>query len=212
MVEPVIKLVRSGAVIQGGAFRLDKGPTATEFRTFELAVETVRQARGTGMEVKLACIVNDMGVKPEERPKRTGIFTFPDEYVLLLRAACIPVADVMIFYESTLRNRVAKDISRGMNVARKVNEESGLEVPICTSIMGRFYTDLAAQGVPQGIGFYAQEPRPRDDKACPWGPSKGADERQSGYPLRLEVLTYFVRPDGYIVVGGIFEPKKEEEM
>jgi len=208
MVEPVRRLVRSGAVIHGGAFRLDKGPTATEFRTFELAVETLRQAIAEGKQAKLACIVNDMGVKPEERPKRTGIFTFPKEYERLLIEACIPVADVMIFYESTLRNRVAKDIGRGMDVARKVNEQSGLEVPICMSIMGRFYTDLALLGIPQTIGFYAIEPRPSEDRACPFGPMLGADQRRSGYQLKMEVIVYFVDQDGGIVPGGRFEPKE----
>lgn len=208
-------LVKPGAVIQGGAFRLDKGPTDAERHAFRNAVALHEGCIRDGRDTHLAVIVNDLALAPSARPKLTGGSPFPEEYVRLLQEAHIPVESIMVFYESTLRNGAQSDAKRkGVAVAMKLNGTTGMPVPICASIMGRFYSELAEAGFAQQIGFYARQPNDdalldeRADTACPLGPLKGAKESESGYQLRLEVINYFVFPDGRVGVGGHYVPKE----
>ncbi|MFH1784967.1 MAG: hypothetical protein ABH842_00925 [Candidatus Micrarchaeota archaeon] len=209
-------LVKDGILVQGGAFRIDKGPTRTEIVSFRLAVTLVEELRKDGKNVKLGCIVNDLALKPDKRPKTTGIFEWPEEYLERLRDARIYPPDVRIYYESTLRNGASQDLHRNRitHGAFKVNETTGINVPRCRSIMGKFYSTLAKEGYIQQIGYYTFEPRSEiglgevADKACPFGPIEGAIERGSGYQLRLEVINYLIYPDGKIQAVGVFEPEK----
>lgn len=208
--DTIRKLVKPGAAIQGGAFRLDKGPTMTEIHTFKMAITLHEGCMKDGKETRLVCIIDDLALKPGERPKATGIITLPDEYIRLLQEAHIPLDSVMIFYESTLRNKVTSDKKRrGLEVATKINGTTGFDVPICASIMGRFYTELAELGIPMQIGFYATRESSEDDSACPWGPMKGAMESESGYGLKLEVLNFMVRLDLFISSPRLFVPGME---
>lgn len=211
--ETIRKLVKPGAILQGGAFRLDKGPTGAEHYAFRYVVLLHNSCVKNGLETKLACIVNDLGVKPEERPKATGKFSLPSEYIQILSEMQIPPESVLIFYESTLRNRARGDMETDGSIAHKIDEFTGKKVPVCASIMGRFYADLTRAGYTQQVGFYARNPvleipEEKPDTSCPFGPLKGAVKTYSGYSLGIEVLNYFVHPDGSITVGGIFEPQK----
>ncbi|MFH1521040.1 MAG: hypothetical protein ABID61_05330 [Candidatus Micrarchaeota archaeon] len=210
------KLVNDGILVQGGAFRIDKGPTKTEIRSFRLAVTLVEELRRDGKNVKLGCIVNDLALKPEQRPKATGVFEWPKEYLDRLQDAMIDPPDVRIYYESTLRNGASQDLHRWriFGGAFKKNEATGLDVPRCRSIMGKFYSTLAKEGYIQQIGYYTFEPKPEPapgevaDKACLYGPIEGALEGGSGYKLRLEVVNFLIYPDGRIQAVGAFEPDK----
>ncbi|GEM_PF-5996871 len=211
--DTIKKLVKPGAIIQGGAFRLDNGPTTAELASFRHAISLHLECRKLGVYTKLGCIVNDLALKPSERPKLTKVHPLPEEYIKLLGEADIPAEAVAIFYESTLRNKAQKDAKDGLNVTRKINESSGIPVPVCVSIMGRYYMDLAEAAYPQQVGFYARNtvpeiPEEKPDRACPFGPIRGAVKEYSGYSTTIEVLNYFVHPDGSITTGGIFEPQK----
>lgn len=214
-----IKLhVKEGALIQGGAFRMDKGPTKTELHSFRLAVTLVEECRKDGKVVSMGCIVNDLALKPEKRPKATGVFEWPKEYLQILSEAGISTPEIVLFYESSLRNGAKRDLDGGKieDGAFKINERTGIEVPRCRSIMGKFYSTLAKKGYTQQVGFYTYEPKPEAneeageiaDNACPFGPIEGALKRGSGYELRLAVLNYFVYPDGRLQTAGLFEPDK----
>ncbi len=199
MFEVMARRVEGRTFIQGGAYRLDKGPTPTEIGSFRLAAGLHAACLAEGKATTLGCIVNDLGIPAQERPKATGRSILPIEYFDLLTSAGIPAGEVQIVYESTLRNKVGKDASRhGLPVALKVNEETGVAVPICVSIMGRFYSDLAIQGYARQIGFFVQEPKPSDDQSCPFGPVYGAREDRSGYALRLDVMNFWVHADGRV--------------
>lgn len=209
--------VKDGALIQGGAFRIDKGPTKTEIFSFKLAATLVEECRKDGKRVVLGCIVNDLALKPDKRPKATGVFEWPKEYLQILSEAGISAPEIEISYESTLRNGASQDFHRGKITggAFKKNESTGIDVPRCRSIMGKFYSTLAKKGYVQQVGFYTIEPKPEPespeeipDTACPFGPIEGALKRGSGYELRLEVLNYMVHPDGRVATAGIFEPDK----
>ncbi len=209
----IVRVVRPRALIQGGSFRYDTGPTATEQRSFLLAVMLHTSCLSEGIQTRMGCMVNDFGVEPPVRPKRTGVFVFPEPYLKILQNAGLRPDQVLLFYESTLRNRVTKDRGQGAPVAVKVHGETGVPIPICASIMGRFYTGLANQGFAQQIGFYVREPKKirgdgSVDQACPWGPEKGAQRERSGYGLKLEVINYGVYPDGRILSMGLFEPER----
>jgi hypothetical protein len=199
----VIKHIKNKAFIQGGSFRLDKGPTPTELASFKHALDLHLASK---TNTQLGCMVNDFGIAPCKRPKTTGNFTFPPDYILMLQKAQIPVEDVLIFYETTLRNRAHADNASSM----KIHEISGHRIPTCTSIMGRFYTELANAGYEQQIGFYSKEPKlsiPGEvpDKSCSAGPVYGTRDA-SGYKLRLEVINYWVYQSGLVTVACIQKP------
>jgi hypothetical protein len=227
-VKRLVKHVKPNALIQGGAFRLDKGPTNTELRTFKLAVLLHEECRKNRTKTEIGCMVNDFGIAPELRPRfsaesevasyrkllsrayiKTSIevwaslYSIPKPYLDFLRKhTLIPPACIATFQETYLRNRASEDDVSSL----RMNDETGFRVPVCASIMGRFYHELARRGYTQQIGFYAQEPRPDDDKACPIGPIKGADKKLSGYELQIDVLNYWVYQDGRIALGGFFQP------
>jgi len=207
-VRGISSLVKDGAVIQGGSFRLDKGPTATEKRAFEFAVFLYELCLRSRRDVKLCLIVNDLGLVAVERPKSTGSFEFPAAYLRLLEQGEVDQEDVLLLYESSLRNRVRKD-----GKAFKTNRQSGIQVAVCANIMGRYYRTIADLGFVQQVGFYAREPKPevgpgeREDTACPLGPMVGALEHRSGYKLGLSVLNYSVFPNGEIRAMCNLEPE-----
>ncbi|MFH0884698.1 MAG: hypothetical protein V1861_03230 [Candidatus Micrarchaeota archaeon] len=266
-VKRIVKHVKPNAMIQGGAYRVDRGPTPREWRCFRLAVLLHEECKKEGVATEIACIVNDLGLSPQDRPKTiasqdSGSIPLTEEgmrrrkafqkslsdglsipelyYDLLLRecssqgqeavffpremfkiedvktfgeAFAISLGDYVgevvrrlvpltFFSESALRNRASEDKVSSL----RLNDSTGFPVPICASIMGRFYHELAKRGHPQQIGFYTQEPRPADDHACPIGPDKGARKHDSGYDLSIEVINYWVYPDGRITLGGIFMP------
>lgn len=205
--------VKNGAFIQGGAFRLDKGPTALERHTFRLAAGLHRECLTEGLQTRVGCIVNDLALPAVQRPKATGRLELPEDYVRILRENGLSPEILAIFYESTLRNRAVHDVTRGHvpTVKLKANGKTGVPVAICASIMGRFYFELAQTGYTQQVGFYAREPKPRaapgevQDRACSVGPVKGAMKDHSGYELRIEVLNYWVAetPDG--ILPAVFQ-------
>ncbi len=200
-------LVKSNSVIQGGSFRLDREPTKAEFASFKYAVELVRECRSAGKEVRLCTMINDLALSSEQRPKSTGILSFPVEYIELLHTTALTLEEILIFYESTLRNRAMEDIRRGKNPSKlDINSHTCFAIPKCLNIMGRYYFDLEKMGFAQQVGFFARDPRAESepDQSCPLGPVKGA--LFSGYVLQIEVLTYFVYSNGRISVGGYFNP------
>ena len=199
----VIKHIKNKAFVQGGSFRLDKGPTPTELASFKLALDLHLASR---TNTRLGCIFNDLGLEPFKRPKATGESPVPHDYVALLQKAHIPAEDVTIFYESTLRNRAYADNVPSM----KIHEIAGSPIPVCMSIMGRFYAELANAGYEQQIGFYSREPKspiPGEipDKSCPMGPVYGASP-VSGYRLRLEVINYWVHMNGSVTLACLKGP------
>jgi hypothetical protein len=200
-------LVQDGAIIQGGSFRVDKGPTATETSAFEFAAALYEFCLRAGRDVKLCLIVNDLGLSPAERPKAEGVFEFPAAYLAILEQIGVDQGSVLLMYESSLRNRVRKD-----GKAAKKNRQTGVQVAVCANIMGRYYQTIADLGFTQQVGFYAREPRAHagpgeiEDRACPLGPMVGAMEHRSGYELRLSVLNYSVFPNGEIRAMCNLEP------
>jgi hypothetical protein len=207
-VRGIESLVKDGAIIQGGSFRLDKGPTATETRAFELATVLYERCRRSGRDVKLCLILNDLGLAPADRPKSAGSFEFPTAYRRILEKSKVDEDGVLLVYESSLRNRVRKD-----GKALRKNRQSGIQVAVCANIMGRYYRTIADLGFCQQVGFYAREPkseaRPgeKEDTACPLGPMVGALERRSGYKLGLDVLNYSVLANGEIRAMCNLEPE-----
>lgn len=208
----LVKRVKPGAFIQGGAFRLDKRPTPTEVRAFRSAVVLYEDCRREGTQVKLGCIVNDLALPPASRPKATGKMELPSEYQAILRDAGIAESKVALFYESVLRNRARKDEVASL----KENGESGIPVAVCASIMGRFYYQLSLDGCTQQIGFYAQEQNhqveegEKADTACPLGPSKGAQTHTSGYTLQIQVINFWLYADGKMSNPAVFEPEEKK--
>lgn len=210
------KTTKQRILIQGGAFRLDKGPTQAEKHAFRRAVSLYKEVLDSGKDVRLGCMVSDFASKPEDRPKATGRLELPEEYVRILQDHGIPIKDLEIFYETTLRNRASKDARKpNSDVVTKKNEHTGIPVPICASIMGRFYYTLHVEGYSQQIGFYTSEEKPkpatpdeRPDNACPSGPVYGAMYDMSGYELRIEVLNFWVHSDGRVEEAGKFSPRK----
>lgn len=198
----IVTKVGGKALIQGGAFRLDKGPTQAEVNAFRAAAKVYGKCLAEGKMVGIGCIVNDLALKPEERPKATGNVQLPEEYLEILQEAHIELPDLRIWYESTLRNKVKKDVKKGRagEGGIKENEGKGIGVAVCAGIMGRFYSELADEGYTQQIGFYAWEHEPFDprDKVCPLGPHRGALPQFSGYVLRINVVNFWVYPEGGI--------------
>lgn len=225
----IINSVKNGALIQGGSFRLDLGPTKTEADSFRLAATLLERCKRAGKQATLGCIVNDLAVNPEARPKATGRLEIPQGYLEILRASGLcddearleqirmgkgsakyaAVASdgliIRIFYETSLRNAARKD-PRSILVE---NEETGLKVPRCPAIMGKFYDLLANSGYTQQIGFYAYDFEPCDDHVCccPRGPTQGAIKDYSGYSLSLEVINFWVYSNGSLVQGFVKGPE-----
>ena len=142
----------------------------------------------------------DLGLKPEERPNATGVFTLPKEYLDVLHELEIDEKHIAISYESTLRNRVRKDELLSL----KINSNKGIPVAICANIMGKFYDNLASQGYERQIGFYSLdkpklETQEQVDNACPYGQQKGALEHESGYAPRIGVNVFWVYPNGAVI-------------
>ncbi|MBI2080009.1 hypothetical protein HYT84_04540 [Candidatus Micrarchaeota archaeon] len=197
-------------VIQGGAYRADLGPNKTQLKTFKFALsafKTLIEEGGSEYRqrdaVKLACIVNDLGMAPRNRPKRVHNFSLPSEYLGMLERAKINSGEVLIFWESTLRNGAEQDRERrGIKIQKT---EGGS--PRCVSIMGRFYEILARLGFRSQIGFYEAKTEipPPDykgaiDRACIYGPIEAA-LGFSGYELKIEVLNALVKlnEDAHVV-------------
>ncbi len=183
--------VTSPAFIQGGSHRADKGPRTDELQSFRKAVELHRKCLDEGLQTTLGCMVNDLAIPSKERPKNTGtLYQFPEEYLKILQKARISITDVVIFYESSLRNRASLDASRkGIKIAKKINEHTGFPVPLCASIMGRFYKTLEGQGFAQVIGIYT---------LMDCGPEKGAKKELSGYDIRMDVVNFYVDATGNV--------------
>lgn len=215
----MIDSVKSGALMQGGSFRLDLGPTKAEIDSFRLAVVLYDECRKAGKQTKLGCIINDFALPPQARPKATGRLEFPQEYLQILRAqnlidegarleqirpgkggAVIFLAstngfEIRIFYESSLRNAARKDARSVL----KVNFLSGIEVPACPAIMGKFYSILAKAGFSQHVGFFAKEDKPCDDNSCSIGPTLGARRDMSGYEPEIPIINWYISSDGRIM-------------
>jgi len=213
------QIVKPKAIIQGGAFRLDKGPTFAEKRAFELAVSLVEGCRKQGKQTDLCVMVNDLAVPKNERPKTRHapvIEVLPQEYLRLLQSAHISAEQILIFYESTLRNRVSHDLRRNGDEFRGNLEirDDGIPTVKCPNIMGRFYTELAERGYEQQIGFYTREPKPEPenpeeipDRACSFGPQLGAMPDRSGYALGIEIINFWVGPEGNTIIAGGYKPR-----
>ncbi len=205
-------LMKEPLLIQGGNFRLDKGPTKTEILSFSHAINFYQAFLRQKNNVRLGCLVNDFGLPADKRPKKyDGISIlaydrWPLEYLALLEGARIPVPNIKIFYESSLRNRVRTDFDHGRIRSVGLKEsETGLEVATCPAIMGCFYSLLAKHGFKAQFGLYVKEPKCSDDHSCEFGPVRGA-LYDSGYDLKIDVLNYWVLPDGELRLGGYFEP------
>ena len=211
MFAKLVSKAQKPVLIQGGPFRIDKGPTHAETSSFKHAIVLHDEFGKQGGGSTLGCVINDLALSPSERPKATGILPFPTEYLELLQQAGISPEDVLVFYESTLRNQVKCDFDRRkLRVATKINESTGFPVPICRSIMGRFYYNLAKLGFATQIGFYLAE-KPlfeedeRKDNACVFGPIEGA--LSGGYQTPLTTINFLVKTDGSIGNPFILERK-----
>jgi hypothetical protein len=211
VIKRISKRLKNRALIQGGSFRLDHGSTNTEINSFRLAIRLYDETKRAGKIVSLGCIVNDLGLNPDQRPKKTGTLEWPKEYLELLQEAKIPLPEIRVDYESSLRNAVSHDIARKKIKPVTAKEHPVLGVPTitCPPIMGKYYQKLAHSGYTQQVGFYTQEPRPADDNSCSVGPTIGATYHASGYHLEIEVLNYWVHPDGQLSLGGHFEAEKQ---
>ena len=205
----ILPFVRHNAFIAGGNYRIDLGPGDTQVKTFRMATNLYRACLDEGIVAKLGCIVNDLGVPPEKRPKFPGnTLFFPRPYREELDLAGLKFADVEIFYESTLVNKARKDANKGAEIALSANGNV-----VCYAIMGKFYDLLAKSGYSQAVHFYTLNVNNpgwdgRSDKACAHGPSD-ALLGFSGYELRIYVSNYFVDYDGLLYPDGDFEPKKK---
>ncbi len=223
-------LVNPRSFISGGSFRIDKGPTPAEIHSFRMAVSLHKECLAEGINTSLGIMVNDLALPPEERPKKTLKLALPVVYVSILKEYGLcsnsdaehlstgllePVSVVrglpqllyrfgllQIAFESNLRNSASKNAARDSRIRVKMNGHTGFPVPMCVTIMGRFYRSLASIGYAQQIGFYTMEEKPEPgpgeiaDKACAFGPVEGAIS--SGYPLQLNVVTWLVGSDGEI--------------
>ncbi len=204
------ELVKDNSIIQGGSFRLDKGPTKIERESFKYAVQLMKECKKEGKKIILGCMINDLAVKPEERPKKTGKLEWPTSYLKILKNARVPLSKIYVDYESKLRNEADGDRrKRGVKIAR-----SKKGIPICRSIMGKFYDKLAKKGYRQQIGFYVNEPKNKstnaqenEDNSCPFGPIDGAIERGSGYKLKIEIINFLVESNGKVSKPIKIEPE-----
>ncbi|MDO8554813.1 MAG: hypothetical protein Q7S22_08440 [Candidatus Micrarchaeota archaeon] len=185
------KIVKTPAFIQGGSHRIDKGPRTDELQSFRKAVELHRKCLDEGLQTTLGCMVNDLAIPSKERPKNTGTpYQFPEEYLKILQEARIPIAEVVVFYESSLRNGASQDARRrGVKIAETMNEYTGFPVPVCASIMGRFYKTLEEQGFAQVIGVYT---------LMDCGPEKGAKKERSGYDIKMDVVNFYMDAKGNV--------------
>ncbi len=210
MFAKLVSKAQKPVLIQGGPFRIDKGPTHAETSSFKHAIVLHDEFGKQGGGSTLGCVINDLALSPNERPKVTGAVPFPTKYLELLQQAGISPEDVLVFYESMLRNQARRDLYKGINVAVRVNDHTGFSVPICRSIMGRFYYNLAKLGFATQIGFYLAE-KPlfeedeRKDGACVFGPIEGA--LSGGYQTPLSTINFLVKPDGSIGNPFILEKK-----
>lgn len=208
-----------GPLIQGGNFRMDIGPTKNQALAFEWAAVLHEEFRSNDLKTHLCCILDDMRLEPEQRPRNANLKPeefFPKEYFDVLRVARIPISEVVIFFEGSLRNWVDRDIRYALakqentqNRKRKGIEwnierlrlmvsENGTTDVHCAMLFGKFYIKVMEMGYPQLIGFY--EPR----NTC--GPSSGTSLQKSGYTMQLEVINYMVNEEGTLVHACTYDP------
>lgn len=192
--EFVERKIKKGAFIQGGSHRVDTGPTLTETNCFKFAVKFHKICEKKKLGTKLVCMVNDFGLIPEERPKNLNKKTvLPKEYLEVLKKNKLSEKDVLILYESYLRNKAMRD--------DRIHHELGIKVVKCPSIMARFYKILEEKGSPQLIIFWVVG-------EC--GPKAGLDSVSSGYKIdSMEVLNYAITENGKLLVAAHYDPKKE---
>lgn len=191
-------------LIQGGAFRLDKELTGVERYSFFKAVQIYCEYKEIGKETVLAIIVNDLGVPHDKRPKVTGKLEWPAEYLIILKEAGISKDGIAIYYESSLRNMARKNTDKSQ---LKINENLGIPVPICRTIMATFYRKIAEEGFTRQIGFYSMDEKPKPckgekaDKACTYGPFDGALEGIRNFALDLKITNH-----------GVYQERRSEKL
>lgn len=225
-----ISRVQERAFIQGGSFRLDRGPTKTEAECFRLAAILHDECRKAGKTTAMGFIVNDLALSPQERPKATLRMAVPEEYLAILQEhALIGDDDRMelirsgsrdkpkafflaapeglvlhILFESSLRNAARNDLRSIIGEAN----ESGKRIPHCPAIMGKFYDLIAKFGYSQQIGFYTYQSQGCGEGSCPRGPTMGAIERASGYAPRIAIANHWVYPNGLVSFGLCIDGEK----
>jgi len=196
--------------VQGGGFRLDLGPTEVELATFQLAIALFSGRGDMRKRRSLVILLNDIGLKSEERPKTdmglTPTDLIPLQYIELLEKSGIKPEWVLFFYESTLRNGASSKMrsAREDGYAIFPGGGEGRVVATCPYLMGQFYQTLERRGFTIQVGFNPFEPKPVGDNSCMLGAVKGTSPALFGKSLGIKVLSYSVYPNGTVNVAGAY--------
>lgn len=138
LISSIIDEIEDNTLIDGGHYSLEQNgeyiihkPTFLTTLAFEISIKTYRQAISQNKNVALGFLVNDLGLNPESREEIKKETTLHPEYINLLEKNNLNINDInIVFFESNLRNRSAKQVLRnGIKLGMVKEHETLLYVP-----------------------------------------------------------------------------------
>jgi hypothetical protein len=173
--------VTQKTIIEGGHYLLEErgmgeiipklNPVST--LTFREAVGLYVESKRLGKDVSLSFLVGDLSLSPKKRIECKQGFDFPTEYLRILDEYGVAVDSILLFYESTLRNRAVNRIRSGLKKGSILKEDdccyvsnttphnhllSNIDfgkkpVPNCRMILGQQLKDKESLGFIRAINF-----------------------------------------------------------
>lgn len=122
LLKKLLPMVTSKTIIEGGHYLLEedrRGKIIHKLNpvsalAFKEAVMLYAESIRLGEEVSFCFLVADLSLSSQNRKQCKENFAFPAEYVHILAEHGVSVDEVLLFYESKLRNRAGNRIISGL--------------------------------------------------------------------------------------------------
>jgi hypothetical protein len=132
----IVTHINGRTIIDGGHYLLEEdesgkikhlvNPVSTA--TLRAAVHLYKCAKNEKKNVSLGFMMGDLAISPDKRQECNSSFEFPEEYTKILRENGISPEEIIIFYESSLRNRGDKTLKKGLKEGKVVRLSNRLRV------------------------------------------------------------------------------------
>lgn len=172
-------------IIDGGHYLLEENeegntqhlvnPVSTA--TLKAAVHLYKCAKNEKKNVSLSFMLGDLSLSPNKRREFNSFFEFPEDYAKILKENGISTEEIIVFYESSLRNRGDKTLKKGVKSGRIVmlsntlrmnvelfgiadqlsNINSEKPVPNCRMILAQALRDKELKGYDTAVNFCNSE-------------------------------------------------------
>ena len=130
-------MVTGKTIIEGGHYLLEEDRMGNIVHKLNLvstlafreAIMLYSESARLGKEVSLCFLVADLSLSPQNRKQCKEDFAFPAEYIHILAEHGISPNEVLLFYESKLRNRAGNRIISGLKRGSIIKQDDCCFVP-----------------------------------------------------------------------------------